>query len=82
MHWLFQILGRRRLYDDLAEEIRQHLEEKTAALMAGGLISSLYCRRRIACSRFHECIFASGVADLTCRSGTRASKRIADALML
>jgi hypothetical protein len=28
---------RRRLNDDLAEEIRQHLDEKTDALMASGM---------------------------------------------
>lgn len=28
---------RRRIYDDLSEEIRQHLEEKIESLMAGGL---------------------------------------------
>jgi len=28
MTWLKQLFSRRRLYDDLSEEIREHLEEK------------------------------------------------------
>ena len=35
--WLKQLRMRRRIYDDLAEEIRQHLAEKAEALMAEGL---------------------------------------------
>ena len=35
--WFKQLLMRRRIYDDLAEEIRQHLSEKAEALLAEGL---------------------------------------------
>jgi predicted permease len=37
MNWLTQIFSRRRIFDDLSEEIEQHLEEKTEALMAEGM---------------------------------------------
>src|SRR5882762_7098221 len=37
MKWLKQLFWRRRLYGDLAEEIREHLEEKMEELVAGGL---------------------------------------------
>ena len=37
MHWLRQLFSRRRIYDDLAEEIQQHLDEKTEALIADGM---------------------------------------------
>ncbi len=37
MFWLKRILSRKQIYDDLAEEMQQHIEEKTAALVAGGL---------------------------------------------
>jgi predicted permease len=37
MNWLRQIFARRRMYRDLSEEIRQHLDEKIEALMATGL---------------------------------------------
>jgi putative ABC transport system permease protein len=37
MTWLDRMLRRRQLYDDLASEIRSHLEEKTDALIAQGL---------------------------------------------
>src|SRR5581483_3405495 len=33
MSWTDRILRRRRLYDDLAEEMREHIEEKTEQLM-------------------------------------------------
>ena len=33
MSWLSRIFGRRHLYDDLAEEVREHIEEKTEQLM-------------------------------------------------
>jgi len=35
--WLKRLLSRRRLYGDLSEEIREHLEEKTEELVAGGM---------------------------------------------
>jgi predicted permease len=35
--WLQQLLLRRRLYGDLSEEIREHLEEKIEELVAGGM---------------------------------------------
>src|SRR5215510_11598809 len=37
MGWLKQILSRRKRYDELAESIREHLEEKIEDLMEGGL---------------------------------------------
>src|SRR5208283_1554860 len=37
MSWLQQLFSRRRIYGDLAEEIREHLEEKIAELLAGGM---------------------------------------------
>lgn len=33
MNWLERIFHRRRLYDDLAEELREHIEEKAQQLM-------------------------------------------------
>jgi hypothetical protein len=37
MNWLKQALSRRRMYSELSEEIREHLEEKTEELVAGGM---------------------------------------------
>ncbi|HXY23120.1 MAG TPA: ABC transporter permease [Candidatus Acidoferrum sp.] len=37
MNWLKQLLSRRRMYGDLTEEIRGHLEEKTEELVSGGM---------------------------------------------
>jgi len=37
MGWFRQLLSRRRVYDDLSAEIREHLEEKTDELVAGGM---------------------------------------------
>src|SRR5580658_6453522 len=37
MNWLKHLFTRRRIYSDLSEEIRQHLREKTEALMAQGM---------------------------------------------
>jgi predicted permease len=37
MAWLGELLRRRQIFRDLAEEIRQHLDEKTEALVAEGL---------------------------------------------
>ena len=37
MSWLQQLLLRRRLYGELSEEIREHLEEKIEELVAGGM---------------------------------------------
>ena len=33
MNWWERIFSRRHLYDDLAEELRQHIDEKTEQLM-------------------------------------------------
>jgi predicted permease len=38
MHWLRSLFHRRQIYNDLSEEIQQHLAEKVEALMAGGMI--------------------------------------------
>ena len=37
MRWLRQLFSRRRVYDDLSAEIREHLEEKVEELVAGGM---------------------------------------------
>ncbi|HYL84914.1 MAG TPA: ABC transporter permease [Candidatus Angelobacter sp.] len=37
MNWLKQLVSRRRLYSDLSEEIREHLEEKTEELVSNGM---------------------------------------------
>src|SRR5579863_4336197 len=37
MNWLKQIFSRRRIYDDLSAEMREHLEEKTDELIANGM---------------------------------------------
>lgn len=37
MNWLNRIFHRRKLYTDLAEEMRQHLEEKIEHLQREGL---------------------------------------------
>src|SRR2546426_5286934 len=37
MSWLNQLFSRRRLYNDLSEEIQAHLEEKSAQLIASGM---------------------------------------------
>ncbi len=37
MTWMKKLFSRRAIYNDLAEEIRQHIDEKTETLMAGGM---------------------------------------------
>jgi predicted permease len=37
MNWLKQLVSRHRLYGDLSEEIREHLEEKVEALVRSGM---------------------------------------------
>src|ERR1041384_1261677 len=37
MRWLDRLLRRERIYDDLAEEIRTHLDEKAEELIARGM---------------------------------------------
>ena len=37
MRWLRQLWVRRRMYDDLAEEMQQHLEEKIENLVGSGM---------------------------------------------
>ena len=39
MNWLKQLFSRGRLYNDLSDEIQQHLEEKIEELVAGGMSS-------------------------------------------
>jgi predicted permease len=48
MNWVKQIFSRRRLYGDLSEEIREHLEEKIEELVAGGMSrgEAAYAARR------------------------------------
>src|SRR6266849_1414997 len=48
MSWLKQLFSRRRLFGDLSEEIREHLEEKVEELMAGGMSTeeATYATRR------------------------------------
>ncbi len=46
--WLKQLLSRRRIYGDLSEEIRAHLEEKIEELVASGMSrkDATYAARR------------------------------------
>ena len=37
MNWFKQLFSRPRLYDDLSEEIHEHLEEKIEELVASGM---------------------------------------------
>ncbi len=37
MNWFIQTFSRRRLYDDLSDEMQQHLEEKIEELVASGI---------------------------------------------
>jgi predicted permease len=48
MQWLTRLFSRRRIYSDLSEEIRQHMEEKIAALVASGMTleEARYAARR------------------------------------
>jgi predicted permease len=48
MNWLRQLFSRRRMYGELSEEIREHLEEKTEELIAGGMSreEAAYAARR------------------------------------
>jgi len=48
MNWITHLCKRRRLYDDLSEEIREHLEERTRELIEDGMSpeeASLAARR-------------------------------------
>jgi len=48
MMWLKRLFSRRRLYGELSEEIREHLEEKIEELVAGGMSreEAAYAARR------------------------------------
>jgi len=48
MNWIKRLLGRRRLYSDLSDEIREHLEEKIDELVASGMSGeeATYAARR------------------------------------
>src|SRR6266446_4088545 len=48
MNWLRQLFSRHRMYGELLEEIREHLEEKTEELVAGGMSreEATYAARR------------------------------------
>ena len=48
MNWLKQLFSRRRLYNDVSDEIKQHLKEKIEELVAGGMSSkaAAYAARR------------------------------------
>ena len=37
MRWLKQLFSRERMYEDLSEEVQQHIEEKMRNLIAGGM---------------------------------------------
>src|SRR6267143_3831128 len=37
MNWFKQLFSRRRLYNDLSEEIQEHLDEKIEELVASGM---------------------------------------------
>ena len=49
MNWLMQLFSRRRMYGELSEEIREHLDEKTDELVAGGMSreEATYAARRM-----------------------------------
>jgi predicted permease len=49
MNWLIQLFSRRRMYGELSEEIREHLDEKTDELVAGGMSreEARYAARRV-----------------------------------
>src|SRR5580700_11789877 len=49
MNWLIQLFSRRRMYGELSEEIREHLDEKTDELVAGGMSreEATYAARRM-----------------------------------
>ncbi len=48
MKWIKQLFSRRKLYGELSEEIREHLEEKVEELVAGGMSrkEATYAARR------------------------------------
>jgi len=48
MSWTKELFSRRKLYDDLSEEIQEHLEEKVEELVAGGMSrkEAAYAARR------------------------------------
>jgi predicted permease len=48
MNWLKQLFSRGRLYNDVSDEIKQHLKEKIEELVAGGMSSkeAAYAARR------------------------------------
>src|SRR5690348_10276989 len=48
MSWLKRLFARQRLYGDLSEEIREHLEETIEELVAGGMSrkEATYAARR------------------------------------
>src|ERR1051326_7644980 len=48
MNWIKRSLGRRRLYSDLSDEIREHLAEKIDELVASGMSreEATYAARR------------------------------------
>src|SRR6266436_700258 len=48
MNWLRQLLSRRRLYNDLSDEMQQHLDEKIENLVAAGMTrkEAAYAARR------------------------------------
>jgi len=48
MNWLRQLISRQRMYGELSEEIREHLDEKTEELVAGGMSreEAAYAARR------------------------------------
>src|SRR6266576_1769171 len=37
MKWLTQLFSRRRIYGELSEEIREHIDEETEELVGGGM---------------------------------------------
>src|SRR5438477_12178612 len=48
MSWIKRLFSRRRIYCELSEEIREHLEEKIEELVAGGMTrkEAAYAARR------------------------------------
>jgi hypothetical protein len=46
MDWIPQIFRRRKFYEDLSEEIRLHIEERTEQLMSDGMSAEEATRAR------------------------------------
>jgi uncharacterized protein YoaH (UPF0181 family) len=76
VNWLKQLFSRRHLYEDLSNEMRQHVEEKIDDLVATGMSrKEATAAARRAFGRFHpadshcaDCQFLAGAPRLSGRS--------------